>query len=63
VRVRVVRVNLEQAKIDFVLVEQDTKTKAARTDDPFSEDDEEQDLMPHVGVIATNARNKKKGKR
>ena len=60
VRVRVVRVNLEQAKIDFVLVEEGAHGKSQRADDPFSEDDEEQDLMPHVGVVASK---KKKGKR
>jgi ribonuclease R len=60
VRVRVVRVNLEQAKIDFVLVEESAQGRSQLADDPFSEDDEEQDLMPHVGVVAGK---KKKGKR
>jgi len=58
-----VRVNLEQAKIDFVLVEPDVKSRVQSADDPFSEDDEEHDLVPHVGVIAPSAKNKKKGKR
>ncbi|HET9579849.1 MAG TPA: RNB domain-containing ribonuclease, partial [Usitatibacter sp.] len=61
VRVRVVRVNLEQAKIDFVLVEGKGKAEAPRAmvEDPFSEDDEEQDLMPHFAA----GTKKKKGKR
>jgi ribonuclease R len=55
VRVRVVRVNLEQAKIDFVLVE--GKDARAEPRDPF--DDDEQDGGPGRG----GNRNKKKGKR
>jgi ribonuclease R len=59
VRVRVVRVNLEQAKIDFVLVEMKAEGKRTMAEDPFSEDDEEQDLMPHL----TGKPKKKGGKR
>jgi|KBSMisStandDraft_5_1062788.scaffolds.fasta_scaffold17935_2 ribonuclease R len=67
VRVKVVRVNLEQAKIDFVLVEAPRATGVApKAEDPFGEDDEEQDLMPRGAPTAgkaNNAKNAKKGKR
>jgi len=64
VRVKVVRVNLEQAKIDFVLVEAPRPAGvAAKVEDPFDEDDEEHDLMPRGAPTAIKANNAKKAMR
>jgi ribonuclease R len=59
VRVKVVRVSLEQSKIDFVLVEGKARDTGQAPEDPFSEDDEEHDRLPHGAPAPVR---KKKGK-